>query len=423
MPNGSTLTSILEKIDDSFAATSPVFSPYETTCLNYPGFVINDIPDFLEAVDNQVCTINDNLNILNDSIITKIANLTATVDAINHPNFTDNCGIGILTSDTIKQVLIKLKNAYCAVAANVYTDNSPTFLPINTPTISWVLSGLKNHTPAASVIKSGQPNNALQILSDGLYVTANSSGTVQIISYNSGTRVVSLSNGGGSFTLPADADAQTLSLNTGTKVLSISGGNSVNLTPVIPTFTQTAISPTNTNSIQISATGTANTNISANAKISSDVGNIISIHSDGLFAPTPTPSPDEEVKASSAGTPGTLIEKVEGCTNGATTTSVTYNNITDKITVCAAVSSSGLLAEIAATPALLTALCVMVKSCLCYKFRVLNTTGSPVTYSYTGCDNTVHSGLSLGANAYVDVCGISVTPNDATTYVFNLGYC
>lgn len=423
LPNGSTLQTILEKIDYDLSLTSPTFSPYSTTCLNYPGFVINDLPTFISTVDNQICTINTDLNNLNNSLITGLSNLTASVDLINHPNFTDNCGIGILTTDSIKDVLIKLKNAYCSLFANISVDNSPNFLPFNSSSVSWLLAGPKNHTPTANVRKSAQSGNALQILSDGLFISSSPTGVPQVLSYTATSRTVSLSGGGGSFVLPTDQDAQTLSLNTGSKVLSISGGNTVDFTPIIPTFSQTSITPNTTNSIQLTATGTANTSITANAKISTDAGNIISIHSDGLFAPTPDPSPDEKVKASSSGVSGYLIEKIEGCTSGSVITTATYNNITDKVTVCSTVSTAGLLTEIAGTPALLTALCNMVKGCLCFKFVLLNTAGSSATYTYTDCSGTTHTGVSLGATSSVEVCGTAVTVSATTVYVFNMGYC
>lgn len=422
MPNGSTLTAILERIDDILSETSPLFSPYESLCLKFPGFIINDLPSFISTVDDKFCSISTDLNNVNTFLTTEISNLTSAVDTINHPEITDNCGLGILTTDTIKQILLKLKDGFCLLNQNIFSDNSPSFLPIESSTVRWLLAGNKNHTPTAIVKKSATAGNTVQILSDGLFVPNTGSGLIQNLSFNTGTRDLAISSGN-TVNIPTGNVNQTLSLNTSTKKLSITGGNTVDFAPIIPVFSQTSISPTSTNSIQLLASGTANTNITANAKISSDVGNIVSIHSDGLFAPTPVASPDEKVKASSAGTTGTLIEKVEGCVNGSITTVVSYNNIADKLTVCSGINTTTLLTEISSTPALLTALCNMVKGCLCFKFRILNTDVGSTTYSYTGCDGIVHTGLSLGAGSSVDVCGTVADSPDTNTYIFNLGYC
>lgn len=424
-PNGSTLEHILENINAKFDSLSAVFSPYTAACINFPGYVITTLPQFIEAVDDEFCTIKSDISSVNTSLTTSINNLTNVVDDINNPAITASCtGLVIGTSDTLRQILIKLKDAYCSLYSAIISDQSPTFSPVDTTSISWIVGGPKNHIATASVRKSTQIGNALQILPDGLYV-GDLPTSIQTISYNSGTRTLILSGGGGSVTFPADQDQQTLSLNTSTKILSISGGNTVDFTPIIPSFTQTPLNPSDTNSINLTTSGTANTNISADVKISSDSGNIVEIRTDGLFAEIPSLTDDDErVKASSAGAAGYLIDKTEGCVNGPITTGVSYNTITDKLTICSTINTGTLLSEIGSTPALLSALCALVQNCVCFKFRLVNTdTVNAVTYNYTDCNGTTFTGLSIGASGTVDICGTSVTPGAAKLYVFNLGFC
>lgn len=427
LPNGSNLSFILDTLDDYLATLAAyTFPPFVTTCIGIANTTIITISDFMQAVDDQFCSVKSDLNSVNNLVINDITNITTSVDTINHPNITSSCvGLAILATDTIQQILVKLKDAYCSLYSSIISDQSPDFAPIDSNSISWFLAGIKGHMPTANVKKSVQPGNVLQILPDGLFV-GDLPALSQTISYNSGTNSICLSGGGGCAALPAAPAPQTLSLNTSTNILSISGGNTVDFTPILPAFIQTPINPTSTNSIQLTASGTANTNITADVNISGDAGNAVSIHSDGIFVQTP-PTPivytDELVKASSAGIAGTLINKVEGCVNGPMTTAVTYNNISDRLNVCTTLDATSLLTEIAGTPALLTALCNMVKGCVCFKFRFINTDVSSSTYGYTACDGTVHSGLSLGAGGVVEVCGTAATTGANTVYVFNLGFC
>lgn len=427
LPNGANLEFVLDTIDDFLATLSSYsFPPFVTTCIGITNTTILTLANFMQAVDNQFCAVKANQNTLNNTIITEIDNLTTIVDTINHPNITSSSvGLAINATDTIKQILIKLKDAYFSLYSAIISDQSPDFAPINSNTISWFLAGTKGHTPTANIKKSLQPGNVLQLLPDGLFV-GNLPALSQSLSYDAGTNSICLSGGGGCVPLPVDSDDQTLSLSVLTNILSISSGNSVDLTPILPSFSQVSISPSTTNSIVITANGTANTNIAADVRISSNVGNSITIQSDGLFVPAPTPAiidTDELVKAFSTGTAGTLINKVEGCISGSVTTAISYNAISDKMTVCSTLDASSLLSEISSTPALLAAFTNMVQTSSCFKFRFINIGVGANTYGYTDCNGTVFSGLAISGGSSIEVCGQQATTGTDQVYVFNLGFC
>lgn len=424
LPNGSTLEFILETLDDYLGTLSAyTFPPFVTTCIGVANTTITTLSDFMEAVDDQFCEVKQNLNTLNGAIINNFNSTNNLFNDFNHPEITSTCvGLTILDTDDVKTILTKLKDAYCSLYTTTINDQSPDFEPINSNSISWFLAGTKGHKPTASIKQSAQPGNVLQVLADGLFV-GQLPALSQTISYNPTTNTITLSGGGGSVTLPTYTDTQTLSLNTSTNVLSISNGNAVDFTSILPTFSQVAINPVDSTTVNMTANGTANTNISADVIISPDSGNSLVAHSNGLFVPTPVADTDELVKASAAGTAGTLIQKTEGCVNGSATTTVAYNSITDKLTICTAINAGTLLTEISSTPALLTQFIDMVKDGLCFKFRLLNTNVASQTYGYTACDGTVTSGLSIAPSAVVEVCGTAVTTSSNDVYVFNLGYC
>lgn len=422
LPNGSDLTTILEAIDDKLQEIDPTFPEYTSTCINYEGFVINTMEDFQTAVDEEFCSVKSSITSFQQGINTQVTNLTNLIDDINSPGIEDDCGLNILSTDNISQVLTKLKDGYCLLSVNTFSDNSPIFAPIESASINWISGGTKGHTPIANIRKSTFPGNNLQILSDGLYV-GDILPTTQVLSINTTTRVITLSNGGGSITLPIDKDNQLLSLNESLKRISISGGNSIDLNPIIPVFIQEDITPTNTNSITITATGTANTDISADLNISDDSGNIAEIRVDGLYVPTTTVV-DERVKADAADTSsGYLIDKVEGSINTPLTTSVAYNGTTDKVTISTVLDLEDLIDEINDDAPALSALQTTITDSICFRFKIVNTDGAlSKTYDYLNCSGSEVTGVTLSANASIILLAKGVFSSDDEINIYNLGF-
>lgn len=429
LPNGSTGKEIFEAIDSALASVAPfAFPSYTANCINYDGFVIATLPAFVSAVDDEFCSVKTSFNTLSINLTNQVNDLTDLIDQINTPGFADACGLGILTTDTLAEVLVKLKDGICSVQADINTDNSPVFSPVLSTSISWATGGIKNHSPIASVRRSATLDNILLIHSDGLYVPP-TEGEIQTLSYDSDTRTITLSNGGGDVVLPTDEDNQTLSLNTGTKVITISGGNSINLTPILGSFSQTAITPNNTNSIQLTANGTANTNITANAKISANAGNQISIVADGLFVPESTlPDPetitDEKVKASGAGVvSGYLIDKLEGCDNDNIITTVAYNNITDRVTVCSTIDTTELFTDLQAE----TDFCDVINACvnptLCFRFKIVNTHSTLARfYNYIDCSGNTVNAVNINALNSLTILAKGVFSPSDDVLIYNLGF-
>lgn len=421
-PNGTDLKTILDRIDVLLGQNNIFnFDSYDLSCLRalYP---INGFGDFATAVSKEICGLKSDLDTINCSLSGQINNFNILIDTLNHPNFSDTCGLGITTSDTIRDILIKLKDGFCSLKNIILSENSPSFLPINSSSVSWISGGIKGHQPTANVKISTASGNTLQLLSDGLFVpTTSSSLAPQILSYNAGTRVISLSGGGGTVTLPPDNDSQNLTFNCTSKILSISGGNTADLSCLV----ETPNSKTDTNSIQTVLSGGSNRNISSNVKISTCSGNLLTIQSDGLCATYTPPesfsTTDEKLKASSsdANPAGYLDEKVEGAGVGALTTTTVFNALTNKVKISTTADISALLTALAADENF----CSAITACICFKFRLVNTGVISATYSYVDCSNVNHTGLTLGAGVSVDVCGKSVDSSSTDMIFNNLGFC
>lgn len=421
-PNGTNLKTILERIDVLLGQNNIFnFDSYDLSCIRalYP---INGFGDFASAVSKEICGLKSDLDTINCSLSEQINNFNTLIDTLNHPNFSDTCGLGIGTSDTIKDILIKLKDGYCSLKNTIQSENSPSFLPINSNSVSWISGGFKGHQPTANVKVSVASGNTLQLLSDGLFVPSSTvPSNTQVLSYNPGTRIISLSGGGGSVTLPPDSDNQNLTFNCSSKVLSISGGTSADLS----CLAETPNAKIDTNSIQTVLSGTNNRTISSNVKISACSGNLLTIQSDGLCA-TYAPSlsfatTDEKVMASSTDTnpAGYLDEKIEGGVVGALTTSAAFNTLTNKVKVTTTANIPSLLGALVAD----AGFCAAITACICFKFRLRNTGVSSATYSYVDCSNTSHTGLTIGPGVSIDVCGKSVDSVSTDIIFNNLGFC
>lgn len=419
IPNGTTLKTILEAVDTALGFILPfTFPAYTSACINYNGYVINSMTTFLTSVDNEFCKVKNSIGTLYTNVDTYINNLTTSVDIINHPQITEACGLGFTVTDTLKDLIIKLKDGFCSLQATNFSDTSPAFSPVNSASIFWVTGGTKGHSPIANIKKSAFAGNNIQILSDGLYV-GDVLPSTQTLSYNSGTRVISLSNGGGTITLPVDNDNQTLSLDSINKRLSISGGNFIDLTSVIGSFLQTAITPNNTPAITLSATGPSNTNLTATLQLSTNAGNAASIVADGLYIS----QNNDKVKASSSGTTnGYLIDKLNVVNASLPLTlGFAYNATSDKVDLTATLDETILLNDIFINNTLGTSLYNIVASKMCFRFKIRNTDGSASTYSYQDCAGTIFSLIAISAGSTVTIFAKGVISSNDLVLVYNLG--
>lgn len=423
--NGASLKSILEEFDSKLCSISAInILSYNIPCL-LTDYVITDFQEFIEAVDQEFCTqrvnIQNNFNTLNSNI----ASLSTTVTGLVYPNVS-NCGtIGLLPTDTFQQVLQKYANAICNIQTNCCSDNSPNLSTTDSSSIQFATSGTKNHNLTGSVKLSTILNNKITIQPDGLYCNPTIPDYTQVLSYNSGTNVLSLSNGGGSVVLNSFTDSQTLSLNCTTKILTISGGNSVDLSCVASAaLVETSLTANDSSTINFTTSGTSGHILTGDviipALISTSPGNSISYTGGGLYSS----ALDQKVKTHSLDpTAGFLEDKIAGKSNSLITTTATTNLGTHKSEIESVLDVSALISLIGSNPTFLTALCNIVKNCMCYSFKITNNGGSSATYDYVDCSGTSFTGLSLAAGASVSVCGKSAASASSDILIQNLGNC
>jgi hypothetical protein len=423
LSNGISLTEILEAIDTKLCQNLPSIPSYSLPCLRND-YVINNFQQFAEAVDDEFCTIRFELENLININKNDIANLSTLVSSIFTPVIA-TCGtIGIVAGDSIITILQKYANTICNIQATCCSDNSPSIVATSSQSILFTTSGLKNHNITGSVKISSVANNILQVYPDGLYCSVTVPNYTQVLSFNSLTNTISLSNGGGSITLNADIDNQLLSFNCVSKILTISKGNSVDLSCLAGSgsITETPLVVVDTPTINFTTSGTSGHiltgDVIVNGLISPNANNTIVNPGNGLF------SSDEKVKLNNLdSTTGYLETKLAGKINSLITTIVSSNNTTHKAEFESVLDVAALLNTISTTPAFLTTFTNMVKGCLCFKFRIKNTNSVSETYSYVDCNGNSQTGLSLSSGASIDVCGESANTSSSFVTINNLGYC
>lgn len=420
--NGDSLASILEALDAKVCEASPNVNSYSLPCLRNK-YSITTLKQFAESVDTELCYLASYISDTKNELEDEIDALSGVVTSIYTPGIS-NCGsLGILPSDTILNVLQKYADKLCLILSTCCSEDSPSIVATNSQSISFVTTGTKNHNITASAIISPDAGNLLTLHSNGLYCTVTVPNYTQVLSFNSGTNVLTLSNGGGSVTLNTPS-AQTLSFNCTTKILSISGGNTVDLTCIAgASLVETALIANDTSTIDFTTSGTSGHILTGSVKISPDAGNVISAHANGIYA---SASSDMLVKLNSADpTAGYLEDKITGKVNSLITVTTTSNNASHKTEVEGVLDVSALLTAISSNNTLLTALCNIVKSCICLTFVLKNTigNGTAYTYNYVDCNGSTHTGVSLADGATIQICARSVTPNNAAITVQCLGLC
>jgi hypothetical protein len=421
--NGTSLKLILEEIDERLCQNLPNIASYNLPCLR-DSYVVTNFQQFSEAVDEELCLVRADLSLIISNLQTQVNGISTLLNSIYFPSVSDCGDLDINPTDSIIVVLQKYADALCDIKNNCCSDNSPVLNTVNTNSISLFTTGLKNHTLTASVKISAASNNLLQVLPDGLYCTVSVPNYIQVLSFDNITNTITLSNGGGSITLNTDLDNQLLTFNCGTKLLSISNGNTVDLSCLASgALTETPLVVVDTSSINFTTSGTNGHILTGNVSISPNAGNTLQDVGNGLFVATVT-APDEKLKLNSIDpTNGYLENKVAGKINSINTVLVTSNNTTHKLEIETVTNIANLLSEISSNPSFLTTFCNIVKSCICFKFRIKNTAHSSKTYNYVDCNGTLHSGLSLGAGVSVDVCGEKADSSDVEIEIYNLGFC
>jgi hypothetical protein len=299
LPNGTPLNRVLEALDAKICSTvAPNYASFNLYCLGQK-YYISTAQQFAESISKELC-------IAEASITSLSTTLSAEITALEYPQVTDPlvtqdstcaCGceptqvpcIGILPTDSLQTVLNKMIAKICSCCA-ITQPTLPSLTATNSNTIQFVTSGPNNFNITANAIVSGASGNILTALSSGLYVPTPPAQIFQTLAYNPTTNVLTLSNGGGSVTLSTPAP-QTLSIDCSGQTISISNGNTISLTCLLQAIqvTQTPINPVNTSSINISATGTANTTISANLNLDNTQPNAAIIDSSGLYVPLQVP--------------------------------------------------------------------------------------------------------------------------------------
>jgi len=277
LPLGTDLTTILKKIDFKFGdnANTVNFSAFNLVYL-FSNYTITNIKQFTEAVSIEFGSNKALINALKVGTTTQQIQLTNNYNAIQQikvPSVIDSSGVGFTVNDSINVILQKIVDKFNTLTAssgivNITTDNTDSLL----------LSLIPNQTGKklkGDVRLSAISNNAITKQPDGLYVSKVASGNaIAQLELVTGNKIGIV--GSNSVEIPTQS-SQSLSI-TGNQ-LTISNGNSVPL----PSLNESPLVTNNSGSIRITQAIGNNHNITANAIISADNLNRLSITNDGLL--------------------------------------------------------------------------------------------------------------------------------------------
>lgn len=416
--NGASLKYILETIDTKLCQISTDFSGINTPCLDSLGYTISSLKTFAEAVDYQLCYTTASMNIIKTNLELQMANITTMIAAINTPNITSCSQLPILPTDSLVTILQKYSDAFCDIYTNCCADNSPVLNPVNTNSISFIASGVKNHTFLANVNISPDFGNLVEIRSNGLYASLTVPNQLQDLLYNPLTNELTISEGN-SVTLGSAPAPQTISVDCVAKTISISGGNTIDVSCLAGSPSpETPLVVVDSPTLNLSTSGTSGHILTGDVKISATPNNSIVANGDGIYAQ------DNKVAINVADTTsGYLSDKMIGVAGSLISVVTTPNLVTNKVEISATIDLAQVLTAINTNPLLLAQFCEMVTGCItsCYTFRITNIANHDQTIEYVDCNNNTVT-VPLVSRAVIVVCAKSVTPLTDTTVEF-LGNC
>lgn len=363
LPNGTALSKVLEALDSKLCEVQETnFNSFNLPFLRYDSNVQN-IEEFAQVVDNKMGGLSEAMLASNESFTDITTTTNETVAEIQFPELDIIWDSGIEVGDSITIILQKILNQIGIIINNTFEDDDePLNLTVTDSTsIDLSLSGT-NLTASTKI--SPDAGNIISVHSNGLFAVAPTH-TPQALSFNSTTKVISLSGGGGTITLPVDSDIQSLAFNPGTSVLSLTDGGSVDLSPLSQGDPTVPIVGNSSQSITITPSGSFGHTLIASARIDSDPDNALSVSADGLFAE----NTDELVKSNADDTlAGYLEDKLLGLPSDCVVTNISTNPTTFQqevtVTINKACLAAFILDEIIDQPALRTILCSEIQNCI-----------------------------------------------------------
>lgn len=278
--SGDTLTAILGHMKDVVCAISPTsWSSYDYG--NFSSQNITSQQDFVEFVSDILGQI---LGSQTPGSVTSLSSVNANIASLTTQvtsNTTFATSDGFETISGLPGPTASLANIVASIQALLVGHDtsivglqavSGVALTANdSSTIDFTTSGTANHTLTGAVKLSATAGNSLTANADGLYVEVPSLSVVD-------TATIDLTSSGTlGHTLQA---AVKISSQAGNQVSAQADGIFV----PAATVNETAVTVTDTNSVNLTASGTNGHTIQADVKIDPASDNIISVTTDGLYA-------------------------------------------------------------------------------------------------------------------------------------------
>lgn len=227
------------------------------------------IGDLLTAVQNIICNHETRLDALESGSV----NTNITVINANHDVNLTASGTNNHTLSADVKIDPDSLNAITTSVAGVKVL-SPDVSVVDTQSVNLTASGSKNHTIQADVKISSTAGNAVSILSDGIYVNPASITETALVA-NDSSSIDFTQSGVNGHTVTASV---ILNPSLSNLITSTPSGLLVNASSV-----QDPISPVDTNTINLTTSGSANHTIQADVIVSPTVNNLLQALSNGLY--------------------------------------------------------------------------------------------------------------------------------------------
>lgn len=227
------------------------------------------ISQLLTAIQTVLCDHETRLDNLESGSI----NTNITVVNTNHDVIIAASGINNHTLSADVKIDPDSSNSITTSVAGILSV-SPSITVVDTPSINFTASGTKGHTLTGDVKISSTANNAASILSDGIYVNPASITETALVA-NDSTSINFIQSGVNGHTVTANVILNP----SGTNLIQSTGSGLL----VNSSLIQDPITPINTNSINLTISGTNSHTIKADAIVSPTINNQLQILADGLY--------------------------------------------------------------------------------------------------------------------------------------------
>ena len=442
--SGDTLEDALQKLDTQVCSATGDYSSYQFNCLpDWLGSAITTEAQFVDAITAYACEITQNLESFTGVEFPAYqSEVESQFESITGPSLTCSSA-GVTGADSLTTILTKYctKLAALTTAINVSTiDFASCFTVVTPPTT--VLQGFQTLIDQICEVKSIAEGSATLPVFNNTGTCLASPGSADTLAATIGKIITRLC-----LTEPFDIDSvedwgcldsqEDLQDTVQEIITTVSDNQKLLITGVSADFVLSATDAENDCAgltLELATPIVNNDRLVASNVADTDPGTLIEKLTEGdniTLDDTTTPGQiiisatqnNLVVAGPTDEDPGYLVDKLDGSTSGGITITPTIDGLGEKVnlilTTDAAAIAESVLAAILANPALLTAFCSMVVSCVdgncgSLEYTITNDSGDYKFASWNECGNPSLIVVGLTDGGSITICAVpgSVTAAD-----------